>query len=251
MRTPPAGGEPDFLIVDGFDRLDAAAMVPQWEAPWLGSAQRMFLERMNTYGYAVQHARALAACGLSFDGAMNEAVAAGDVALADYAALDWFVGEDSLADSSAANAALDDDERALLSAYLDGGGRLLLSGSEIGYDLAGQGRDPDFYHDYLRAEYLGDDAGTYTYAGLGVAPFAGLSGTFDDGSGGGYDVNSPDRIDALPGAAVVLTYTQALTPALGTGAGVACDDGPGGARLVYLGFPLESVVDEDQRQALA
>ena len=246
LRTPPAGGEPDFLIVDGFDRLDAAAMVPQWEAPFLGTAQRMFLERMNTYGYAVQHAQALAACGLAFDGAVNEAVAAGDVGLGGYPALDWFVGEDSVAD-----AALDGAERALLAAYLDGGGRLLLSGSEIGYDLVGEGRDPDFYHDHLRAEYLGDDAGTYAYAGLDVAPFAGLAGAFDDGNGGGYDVGYPDQLGSLPGATLVLTYTPALTPTLDAGAAVVYDDGPGGARLVYLGFPLESVVDDGQRQALA
>jgi len=225
-------------------------MGPQWEAPFLGTAQRMFLERMNTYGYAVQHAQALAACGLAFDGVVNEAVAAGDVALAGYPALDWFVGEESPAESSAADAALDETERALLAAYLDDGGRLLLSGSEIGYDLVARGRDPAFYHDYLRAEYLGDDAGTYTYAGLQVGPFAGLAGAFDDGSGGGYDVDYPDQVGSLPGSTLVLTYTPALTPGLSAGAGVVYDSGPGGARLVYLGFPLESILDDSQRTAL-
>ena len=246
VRTPKLGGAPSFLVVDGFDRLDAMAMVPQWEAPFLGTAQRMFLERMNSYGYAVQHAQALAACGLAFDGAVNEAVQAGDLGLAGYPGVDWFVGEDSVADNS-----LDGVERSLLAAYLDGGGRLLLSGSEIGYDLVAKGRDPAFYHDYLQAEYLGDDAGTYAYAGVEGGPFAGLEGGFDDGSGGGYDVGYPDLVGSTPGSTLVLTYTPALTPGLAAGAAVAYDAGPGGARVVYLGFPLEAVVDAGQRAALA
>ena len=140
MRTPPAGGKAAFLIVDGFDRLDQTAMIARWEAPFLGTVQRMELERMNRYGYAVEHGRALAACGWAFDSALNGAVERGDVALGDYAAVDWFVGQDSEGD-----AALSDAERARLAAYLDGGGRLLISGAEIGYDLVEQGRDPAFY----------------------------------------------------------------------------------------------------------
>jgi uncharacterized lipoprotein YddW (UPF0748 family) len=242
LRTPLSGGSPAFLLVDGFDRLDAAAMVPQWESPALGTAQRMFLERMNSYSYAAPHAQALAACGLAFDGAVNEAVQSGDLALAGYPALDWFVGEDSVADAS-----LDDVERTLLAAYLDGGGRLFLSGSEIGYDLVANGRDPAFYADYLRAEYLGDDAGTYAYAGIAGGPFAGLAGMFDDGSGGIYDVGYPDQLGSTPGSTLVLAYPSGL----GGGAGVAYDSGPGSAAVVYLGFPLEAVVDEGQRTALA
>ncbi len=240
VRTPLFGGAPAFLLVDGFDRLDAAAMVPQWESPALGTAQRMFLERMNSYGYAAQHAQSLAACGLAFDGAVNEAVQSGDLALANYPALDWFVGEDSVADAS-----LDATERTLLAAYLDGGGRLLLSGSEIGYDLVANGRDPVFYANYLGAEYLGDDAGTYAYAGVPGGPFAGLAGTFDDGSGGSYDVGYPDQLGSTAGSMLVLTYAGQAA-----GAGVAYDSGPGNAAVVYLGFPLESVVNEGQRTAL-
>jgi uncharacterized lipoprotein YddW (UPF0748 family) len=242
VRTPLFGGAPSLLLVDGFDRLDAMTMVPQYEAPFLGTAQRMFLERMNSYGYAVQHAEALATCGLAFDGAVNEAVREGDLALAGYAAVDWFVGEDSVADAS-----LNGVERALLAAYLDGGGRLLLSGSEIGYDLVAKGRDPAFYTDYLRAEYLGDDAGSYDYLGLEGGPFAGLVGTFDDGSGGIYDVGYPDQLGDIPGSTLVLSYPTGL----GGGAGLAYDSGPGNAAVVYLGFPLESIVDEGQRAALA
>ncbi len=230
-------GAPPFLIVDGFDRLDQTALIPQWESSALGTARRMFLERMQTYDYAVEHAQSLAACGLAFDGAVNEAVTAGDVALADYAAVDWFVGEDSTAD-----AALDDAERSLLAAYLDGGGSLLLSGSEIGYDLVEQGRDPAFYGGYLRAAYRGDDAETYDFGATGGI-FEGVSGSFDDSTQGTYDVGYPDRLGAANGSAVVLTYSGGS----GDGAAIAY---AGDYRLVYVGFPLETVTAEDVRTAL-
>ena len=110
VRTPETGKGTSFLIVDGFDRLDQAAMIPQCEASNLGTDRRMFLERMNRYDYAVEHGQALAACGLAFDGAVNEAVEAGDIALRAYPAVDWFAGEDSVAD-----AALSDGEQSLLA----------------------------------------------------------------------------------------------------------------------------------------
>ena len=238
IRTPGAGGKADWLIVDGFDRLDEAAMIPQWESSALGTAQRMFLERMNRYDYAVEHGEALGTCGRAFDGALNEAVAAGDVVLSAYGAVDWFVGEEASADVS-----LSSDERTFLAAYLESGGRLLLSGSEIGYDLVGNGRDPNFYEHYLRAAYGGDDAGTYDFAGLSGGPFAGLAGRFDDSSHGTYNVDLPDRLGATGGSTVVLDYSG------GTGDGAAVVYS-GDWRLVYFGFPLETVTDPATRSNL-
>ena len=148
-----------------------AAMIPQYEAPFLGTVQRMFLERMNRYDHAVEHGQALSACGLAFDGAVNEAIEAGAVWLDSYPAVDWFTGEDSVADAS-----LSEAERPSLAAYLDGGGRLLISGAEIGYDLVEYGRDSDFYREYLHAEYQGDDAGTYEFAGVPGSILDGLGG---------------------------------------------------------------------------
>jgi uncharacterized lipoprotein YddW (UPF0748 family) len=235
--VPVVPGPVDLLVVDGFDRLDQAALVPQWESPALGTARRMFLARMNRYDYAVEHATALAACGISFDGAVNEAVAVGDVALDSYDAVDWFVGEES-----AAGAALDAAERALLADYQAGGGGLLLSGSDVGYDLVEGGRDPAFYRDVLKAAYAGDDAGTYAFAGTAGGPFEGIHGTFDDGTGHAYDVDRPDQLDAVPGARVVATYDG------GAGAAVAYD---GSARLIYLGFPLEAIAETGVRHDVA
>jgi len=238
VRTPVTGQPVEFLIVDGFDRLDQTAMIPQWENATLGTVQRMFLERMNRFDYAIEHGQALSACSRAFDGAVNEAVEAGDVALGGYRAVDWFTGEDSVADAS-----LSDVERALLAAYLDGGGKLLISGAEIGYDLVEYGRDPAFFRDYLRAEYRGDDAGTYQFSGVPGGIFEGLAGRFDDSTGGAYDVGYPDRVAPLTGSALALTYAG------GTADGAAVSyDGESG--VVYIGFPLETVTDPSVRAGL-
>ncbi|MGD9404406.1 MAG: family 10 glycosylhydrolase [Anaerolineae bacterium] len=238
VRTPVTGQAVEFLIIDGFDRLDQTAMIPQWESNTLGTVQRMFLERMNRFDYAVEHGQALSACNRAFDGADNEAVEAGDMALAGYRAVDWFTGEDSVADAS-----LSDVERGLLGDYLDGGGNLLISGAEIGYDLVEYNRDPAFFRDYLRAEYRGDDAGTYQFTGVAGSIFEGLAGSFDDSTFGTYDVGYPDRVAPLAGSASALTYAGGT----GDGAAVSYDRDFG---VVYVGFPLETVTDPSVRADL-
>ena len=238
VRTPASGQLVEFLIVDGFDRLDQTAMISQWENSTLGTVQRMFLERMHSYDYAVEHGQALSACNRAFDGAVNEAVEAGDVALAGYRAVDWFTGEDSVADAS-----LSDVERALLAAYLDSGGRLLISGAEIGYDLVEYSRDPAFFRDYLRADYRGDDAGTYQFSGVPGGIFDGLAGRFDDSTYGTYDVGYPDRVAPLAGSTLALSYTGGTAD----GAAVSYD---GDFGVVYMGFPLETVTDPAVRAGL-
>ncbi len=238
VRTLAGGGAPPLLIVDGFDRLDEWALIPQYESPYLGTSRRMFLERMNRYDYAVEHGQALAACGWAFDGAVNEAVMSGDVALGTYAAVDWFVGEDSTADAS-----LSGTERALLATYLDGGGRLLISGSEIGFDLVEQGRDPAFFGTYLRASYQGDDAGTFDFVGRQGGPFEGVAGRFDDSTFGTYDVGHPDQVAPAGGSTVELSYLGGAN----SGAAVAY---AGDFRVVYVGFPLETVTNPTTRADL-
>ncbi|MCK4897384.1 MAG: N-acetylmuramoyl-L-alanine amidase, partial [Anaerolineales bacterium] len=232
VGIPESDEDIPFLLVNGFDRIDKNAMISQEEGGSLGVAKRMFLERMNRYDYAIEHAQALHACNLPFDSALNEAVEAMHISLVDYPALDWFVGEDSIEDE-----ALSGMERSLLATYLDGGGNMLLSGSDIGWDLSSpeHGADPDFYSQYLKTVYAGNDASTYEFAGVGSDILNGLSGSFDDSTHGYYDVDSPDRLVPIDGSRVVLNYNG------GSSDGAALAFG-GHFRLVYYGFPLETVV---------
>jgi hypothetical protein len=75
--------------------------------------------------------------------------------LSNYHGVLWLTGNDS-------ENTLTSDDQANLSAYLDGGGRLFLSGQDIGLDIGGS----SFYHDYLHAAFHTDDTNVYTLAGL-------------------------------------------------------------------------------------
>ncbi|MCK4758249.1 MAG: right-handed parallel beta-helix repeat-containing protein [Thermoplasmata archaeon] len=57
-------------------------------------------------------------------------------------------------------------EQANLSTYLDGGGKLLLSGQGIGSDLIDWRTGPSFYRDYLHAEYERDVSNMFGLVGV-------------------------------------------------------------------------------------
>ncbi|WP_276481389.1 N-acetylmuramoyl-L-alanine amidase [Paraflavitalea pollutisoli] len=237
-RIPMAGESVKYLIVDGFDRLDASAMLLKNEGAVLGNVRRMVLDKMNNYNYMVEHGSGLANCQLAFDGVQNEGL--GGVILANYYAVDWFVGEESTADRT-----LDAPEKQLIKAYLDGGGRLLMSGAELGWDLgraASANVDLDFFNNYLKAQYVSDGAGTYNFTGTSTL-LNGVTGTFGNGVNGYYNVDFPDVVGAQGGAQVVLNYTGGT----GGGAGVGYR---GAFNVLYFGFPLEAITDPAVRDNL-
>ena len=175
----------DVLVVDGFDRVFGGS----WTQP--------------TQDFAARLGRAT---GLPFSVASDEAVAAGDVALDDYKRVLWFLGDDSLADAT-----LDDAAQARLSAYVAGGGDLIVSGSELGYAT-----DATFLREVLGATYVSDDAGTdqagdYTFGVI-------------------YEEDYPD---VLSGETTLLSY------ATGGAAAVGADH-----QVIAVGFALETLEDD-------
>ena len=226
-----SGNGPRVLIVNGFDRIDKWANVPESYYGG-GTIYRGTLARMNTYDYVIAHARAIAAAGVDFDSASSEAVISEAIDLAQYRAVVWISGEESTYGDS-----LNVDEQTLLADYLDGGGALFVSGSEIGWDLweLGDAADRDFYTDYLRAQYLADssDIGDVTPSGMfsDTAPFL-----FDYDDYQIYAAYYPDCLAAYPDGSADMTYT-------GTGLGAAVAADTGLFRVVYLGFPFETIYD--------
>ncbi|MBI2567973.1 MAG: N-acetylmuramoyl-L-alanine amidase [Candidatus Schekmanbacteria bacterium] len=237
----PASGNPELLIVEGFDRLDASALVDQYESASLGWVKRMFLDEMSTFNYAVSHAVAAAAFGAGFDSAVNEAVAAGDVSLGGYSAVDWILGEESTADET-----LSSTEQGLVTSYLAAGGALLVSGAELLWDLdyKGSSSDKTFADTYLHADYAADDAGVGSVSGTAGGAFAGLAGVaFDrEGSLGIYKVGYPDAMTARSGASAAMSYEGTAYTAAVTYSGTH--------RTVVLGFPLETIGTEANRASV-
>ncbi len=223
-----AGDGAGVLVVSGFDRLNRSMGVLEND-PAEGYNVRMFLDRMNAYNYVIQHGEAMP--GYAFDSASNEAVKNGLVGLSQYAIVDWIVGEESTADET-----LDAAEQSLLGSYLDGGGALFISGAEIGWDLDlyGSSGDRAFYNTYLRADYAGDDAGTYQVTPAPGSIFDGLA-SFSFYSAEMYDPDYPDQLTPLGGAVAALTYQG------GVGGTAAVQYGSSCERVVYFGFPFETI----------
>lgn len=60
----------------------------------------------------------------------------------------------------------------LLSQFVNGGGRLFISGQDIGFSLAGNGQTNDFFTNVLRARYTADDnGGAASVNGVGATRF--------------------------------------------------------------------------------
>lgn len=231
------GTGPRVLIVNGFDRLDKYANVPE-DYYGGGTIYRGYLQRMNSYDYVIAHARALAAAGVDFDSASNDAVIADEVDLNDYPAVVWICGEDSTGDETLSTA-----ERNRLMNYLDNGGALFVSGAEIGWDLweNGDANEQAFFTDYLRAQYQADSSGVGEVTASGL--FAGLNAfTFDYLDYLIYAANWPDAIAAIDGS-TDLQYA-------GTEYGAAVVADTGTFKVVYLGFPFETIFAEDTRAQL-
>lgn len=239
VRVSEIGSRPSVLLVNGFDRLDRFALIPKNEGGALGVVKRMFLERMNTYDYIIEHAVAIDAYGAAFDSCSNEAVRDGGVDLLEYSAVDWILGEESTVDET-----FDAREQGLVQQYLTDGGNLFVSGAEIAWDLDQRGGLADrlFYQGFLNAQCVGDDAETYTVSGAGgifadLGPF-----TIDNGSRR-YDVDFPDQLLPISPAIVSLVY-------IGGNGGNAAIEFSGSYKVVNLGFPFEALVDADARQAV-
>jgi len=121
-----------------------------------------------------------------------------------------------------------------LSAFLDGGGTLMIGGEDIGWSLNYEG-DPDkidFYQDYLHATYIEDDSGYRSLTGIAGDPIGdGLSFTLN-GPGSAMNQYYPSEIEPRSGASAVFEYGSGIEGALRYDTGHS---------LVYLAFGLEGI----------
>jgi D-alanyl-D-alanine carboxypeptidase len=242
--TPPSsdqyavrpGAAPSVLVVDGYDR-------------WASQGQS---GSALTHAFAAVHARSIS--GRAIDSVANEALTAGLVALPSYPAVVWGLGEETTTDETFSAA-----EQTLVSSYLQGGGALLASGSEIAWDLdrisGPTASDRAFIKDRLGAGYddartdaLNDDAATATVTGSPAGPFAAFPAiTFDQGQGGGlYAADFPDVLQPVgAGATVAFSYSGGTSSGLG-----AAVTRVGTGRTILLGFPFETIISAPQRDQL-
>ena len=177
--------------------------------------------------YETYYAGALDAAGVDYElwsVASSGSPTASD--LSDFDRVIWFTGDDS-------STTLTTDEQAALTAYLNGGGKLFVSGQDIGYDIGATA----FYTNYLHAIYDSDDTNNYTLTGLDY--LSGVDLTISGGDGAGNQ-SWPSDISPTGGASAVLDY-----PSPHLYGGVAYQNSTYG--VVYFSFGFEAINNQADR----
>ncbi len=217
-----AGDAPSaLLLVDGNDR---------WQAdPSLENTLGAGHDFMARYAEVIDDR--------PFDMCANEAVVDGSCLLDGRAIVIWALGEESTE-----HVALDPEEQDLIRSHTASGGTIIISGAELGYQLAADMADLAFLEDVLRTGYLGDSADTFSVAtspGAVVSTAQVMSFFTPDR----IVVTYPDQLQALGGSVPLLDY-------VGGAGGVAGVLYEGDYRAVTIGFPIESIDNRDDRRTL-
>jgi hypothetical protein len=142
----------------------------------------------------------------------------------------WFTG-DSL------NQPLDGDEIDSLAAFLDGGGKLFLTGQYIASAL--DVLDPDFLNNYLKSEYTSSSLIPVLQAEAGGQVFDPSDEVSIYGDGGANNQMAPGHLNAINGGLGEMNY-------LGfSDLGAVSYDGT--HQLVFFAFGFEAIVNGDSR----
>lgn len=275
-------GAPKVLLVDGLD---------SWR-------HRDGAEQPG-HTFLIPIAQSLGRLGYAYETAANEMVVTNQISMEDYFAVIWLAGEDAVWDESISRG-----EQFHFERYLEQGGKLLLSASNVAWDLSHQPArnasgeltlptaagtlldvsatdearfwdptDCSFLSDYLHVDYLGDvitgevasppvhEPGTeFHVSGAPGTPLEGLTLELDDGTHGTYNARFADVFTPVASAEVWLTYDATAREVSGEtvadAAAVAYTGTFGAAAsteigsIVTLGFPLETVYRDSQRDAL-
>jgi hypothetical protein len=202
--------QPQTLIVDGFDR----------------SIDGSFGGLTHDFSAVVGEA----AGGVA--SVSNEALTEDGFDLTPWPRTIWLLGDESTADHS-----LSPLEQQLVSEYVAAGGTLVMSGSEVAFELDGSNAGAALLSDVFGAAFVADDGNSHAVLGTGALMNLGNVGFA--GPGGPYDEDYPDVLASDGAGELVLLYDN------GEGAGVGI-----ASRAVLVGFPLELIDAEDERAAL-
>ncbi len=213
---------PEILIVDGFDRTDG-----YWQKP--------------SHTFVIQYGNILDKLGLSFNTCSDDAVRSGRIQLADYPIIIYLLG-----DESGEEKVLSDQEQEDIKNYLKKGGKLLISGSEIGNDLVEIGNESDieFYHTFLRANFISDSAESHQLIGEEGTTFKNYYGKVNPPGNDIYksDVIEPDMSERI------LNFGD------NQGAGIyyngLFEGGTQPGYLAHFSFPIELITEYEERSGL-
>jgi len=175
----------------------------------------------DAYGNVEQYFTApIESLGIIYDVAPDSAIEM--QFLNEYAVVVWFTG------ALNTNTVTSSDQTHLAN-YLDAGGKLFITGQDIGHDIGGT----SFYTDYLHAIFVTDDVNYYGIVGVpGDEIGDGISLTIV-GAGGANNQSSPSAISKTADSDSVFKYAGTLGPCA-----VKYD---GAYRMVYFSFGYEAI----------
>ena len=217
---------PEVLIVDGFDRHGNGG---SWNEP--------------SHSFNTMYFNSLKNFNLNIESCANDAVINGNVDLDNYDIVLWFTGDESRTENTFENT-----EQGKIALYLEHGGKILVTGDDIGYDLDlehqySEFSDTLFYRHYLKArlEHTGNTLLTQAQ-GVTATKFENLSLQF----GKTYEEDSPDDIEPVNGADSILVYNYLRNDNLHfRKCGVAYTGTFGTsdltAQMIYVSFALETL----------
>ncbi|MDP2302305.1 MAG: T9SS type A sorting domain-containing protein [Ignavibacteria bacterium] len=212
------GNSGKILIVDGFERDNGSG---SWQGPG--------------HTFVSKYAVPINSLNKSFESLKNNVLTDTSISLNNYGAIYWILG-----DESTEHETFNSDEQILVMNYLENGGHLFVSGSEIGWDLSyrGSAEDKAFYNNYLKANYISDGAGVLNATGVTGSIFDGLSVRF----GQTYEEDYPDEINPLNGSSLCFNYSN------NKGAGILYSGSFGNSsqvgKLIHFAFPVETIADD-------
>lgn len=139
----------------------------------------------------------------------------------------WYTGD-------AVSNTLDDFDQDSITALLNAGGKLFLTGQNIGQELA----TTRFYQDVLHARFIQPNQSGYFVFGFRADPLgANFFGTATVGVGGANNQNSRDQIAPDSFSHTFLVYDTIANQV----AGIYYNDLINQSRLIYLGFGFEAI----------
>jgi hypothetical protein len=215
------------LVVDGFDNTNGG---------W----------KKLSHDFIVSYAKSF---NTSFESCSNEQIINGDIILTDYSIVIWISGDESKEDETFS---LSEQEK--IKSFLENGGKLFVTGSDIAYDLEGSDSSSvlnlDFLRFYLKARYIADNSSQYSVAAdQSIPQFSNLNISFGKKENGSfYNVNTPDVIETFDGSFPIFRYADnsiagiAFTGNFNNAAAIG--------KLVYLAFPFETINTEVERKSL-
>jgi len=148
--------------------------------------------------------------------------------LKQYSIVIWFTGNDW-------STTLTATDESNLASYLDAGGKLFISGQDIGYDI----RTDAFYANYLHATFIRDDTNTYALTGYDIVSGVNINISGGDGAN---NQSYPSEIGLGSGSVGLYDYSGTYT-----WGGLRWQ---GAYKVVYFSFGFEAINSASSRTSV-